>query len=69
MEEFKSIDAVFVKFLFETGLNRPFIKMAGTQYKIPPSVIDKAVAIAKEDKDIVALKNACNAYKLSVQGG
>lgn len=69
MKEFTDIDEYFACFLFSKGLDKPIIRMGGGIFKMPVSVINKAVAIAKADKDYVALKNACNAYRLAVIHG
>ena len=69
MKEFTDLDAFLACFLFSKGLDKPVIRMGGELFKIPLRVIDNAVAIAKTDKDYVALKNACNAYRLGVCNG
>ena len=66
MKEFKDIDEYFVCFLFSKGLDRPFIRLGGELFKIPPAVINKAVHIAKMDKDLYAMRNACKAYSTAV---
>ena len=69
MKEFTDLDAYLACFLFSKGLNKPVIRMGGDLFKMPLDVINKAVAIAKDDKDFGALKNACNAYRLGVHDG
>ena len=69
MKEFTDLDAYLACFLFSKGLDKPTIRMGGDLFKMPLSVINDAVAIAKADKDYVALKNACNAYRLGVCNG
>ena len=66
MKEFKDIDEYFAFFLFSKGLDKPFIKLGEDLFKIPPDVINKAVIIAKQDKDFYALRNACTAYSTAV---
>ena len=69
MKEFTDLDAYLACFLFSKGLDKPVIRMGGDVFKMPLSTIDKAVSIAKDDKDYTALKNACNAYRLGVCNG
>lgn len=69
MKEFKDLDEYFAFFLFRKGLDKPFIKLGGELFKIPPAVINKAVGIAKMDKDYYAMKNACKAYSMAGEIG
>ena len=66
MKEFTDLDAYLACFLFSKGLDKPIIRMGGDLFKMPLSVINDAVAIAKADKDFVAIKNACKAYSTAV---
>lgn len=66
MKEFADLDEYFACFLFSKGLDKPFIKLGCDLFKIPPAVINKAVIIAKHDKDFYAMKNACKAYSIAV---
>ena len=66
MKEFNDIDEYFAFFLFSKGLDKPFVKLGGESFKIPLSVINRAVCIAKQDKDLYAMRNACRAYSTAV---
>ena len=66
MKEFEDIDEYFAFFLFSKGLDKPFIRIGRELFAIPLAVINKAVGIAKMDKDFYAMKNACKAYSTAV---
>ena len=66
MKEFRDLDEYFAFFLFSKGLDKPFIRLGDELFKIPPAVINKAVLIAKVDKDFFAMRNACKAYRVAV---